>query len=218
MKKILIYIGILSLGAAFSCSGPKGDKTKINEADSLTANIEGADKYVLDPAASVVEWVGYKPTGQHNGTLNVKSGVLYMKDNIPVGGEFVVDMKSLKVLDLTDPEYNGKLTGHLSSPDFFNIESHPEANFVITKILPDSSDASKFAVTGNLTIKGIVKSVTFTATVKSDGGVVTGVTPQFTIDRTLFDIRYKSNKFFNDLKDDFINDEFALVIKLTGRK
>lgn len=120
MKKLIFYSAIISLGMIYSCAGPEGKKANIGEADTILANIEGAEKFTIDTAKAMVEWKGFKPTGQHNGTLAVKSGTLYMKENTPVGGDFVLNMKSVKVLDIQDPEYNGKLTGHLRSADFFD--------------------------------------------------------------------------------------------------
>ena len=218
MKRTLIYSGIFSLVMLFSCAGPEGKKASISEADTIIANTEGADKYTVDPASSQVEWKGFKPTGQHNGTLALKSGVLYIKENTPVGGEFVIDMQSLKVIDIEDPEYNGKLTGHLNSPDFFDVATHPEANFVITQIVRSKESNTAFELTGNLTIKGITKSIGFMANIVTEGDKVNSTTPEFTIDRAAYDIKFKSKKFFEDLKDDFINDEIALVIKLNASK
>ena len=218
MKRTLIFSGIISLAMMFSCAGPEGKKASISDADTIIANTEGADKYAVDLTSSVVEWKGFKPTGQHNGTLALKSGTLYIKDNTPVGGEFVIDMPSLKVLDIEDPEYNGKLTGHLNSPDFFDVANHPEANFVITQIVRSKESPTTFELTGNLTIKGITKSVGFKADIAVAGDKVNSSTPEFTIDRAAYDIKFKSKKFFDDLKDDFINDEIALVIKLNAAK
>jgi polyisoprenoid-binding protein YceI len=202
----------------WSCTNPQGEKAKLTEADTIIANTEGADKYEVDATQSMIEWIGYKPTGQHNGTLNIKSGALYLVDNTPVGGEFVIDMNSLRVLDLEDPEWNGKLTGHLRSPDFFDVDKNPEAKFVITQIVRNKNGGPVYLLTGNLTIKGITRSVTFGADVSREGDAVSGKTPQFTIDRTEYDIKYKSNKFFADLQNEFINDEFALIISLSGKK
>jgi len=202
----------------WSCTNPQGEKAKLTEADTIIANTEGADKYEVDATQSMIEWIGYKPTGQHNGTLNIKSGALYLVDNTPVGGEFVIDMNSLKVLDLEDPEWNGKLTGHLRSPDFFDVDKNPEAKFVVTQIVRNKNGGPVYLLTGNLTIKGITRSVTFGADVSREGDAVSGKTPQFTIDRTEYDIKYKSNKFFADLQNEFINDEFALIISLSGKK
>jgi polyisoprenoid-binding protein YceI len=217
MKRTLIYSGIISLAMMFSCAGPEGKKASISEADTIIANTEGADKYSVDLTSSMVEWKGFKPTGQHNGTLALKSGALYIKENTPVGGEFVIDMQSLKVLDIEDPEYNGKLTGHLNSPDFFDVANNPTANFVITQVVR-TTESNTYELTGNLTIKGITKSVGFKANVTLEGDKASSSTPEFTIDRAAYDIKFKSKKFFDDLKDDFINDEIALVIKLNASK
>jgi len=218
MNKLLLAISLISTGLMWSCTNPQGEKAKLTEADTIIANTEGADKYEVDATQSMIEWIGYKPTGQHNGTLNIKSGALYLVDNTPVGGEFVIDMNSLRVLDLEDPEWNGKLTGHLRSPDFFDVDKNPEAKFVITQIVRNKNGGPVYLLTGNLTIKGITRSVTFGADVSREGDAVSGKTPQFTIDRTEYDIKYKSNKFFADLQNEFINDEFALIISLSGKK
>jgi len=217
MKRTLIYSGIISLAMMFSCAGPEGKKASISEADTIIANTEGADKYSVDLTSSMVEWKGFKPTGQHNGTLALKSGALYIKENTPVGGEFVIDMQSLKVLDIEDPEYNGKLTGHLNSPDFFDVANNPTANFVITQVVR-TTESNTYELTGNLTIKGITKSVGFKANVTLEGDKVSSSTPEFTIDRAAYDIKFKSKKFFDDLKDDFINEEIAIVIKINASK
>ncbi len=218
MKRTLIFSGIISLALLYSCAGSEGKKASISEADTIIANTQGADKYAVDAALSQVEWKGFKPTGQHNGTLAIKSGALYIKENTPVGCEFVIDMPSLKVLDIEDPEYNGKLTGHLNSPDFFDVANHPEATFVITQIVRSKESNTAYELTGNLTIKGITKSVGFMANIALEGDKVNSTTPEFTIDRAAYDIKFKSKKFFEDLKDDFINDEIALVIKLNASK
>lgn len=218
MKNIVMYISILGLAVLASCAGPKGDKAKVTEADTIVANTDGADQFTIDPSGSMVEWIGYKPTGQHNGTLSIKSGSLYLIEGIPVGGEFTIDMQSIKVLDLEDPEWNGKLTGHLKSADFFDVENHAEAKFVITRIVKNKAGSPAYTLTGNLTIKNITKSISFGTDVQLDGTTATGKTPQFTVDRTDFDIKYKSNKFVEGLKDDFINDEFSLTITLKGNK
>jgi polyisoprenoid-binding protein YceI len=218
MKKLIFYSAIISLGMIYSCAGPEGKKANIGEADTIIANTEGADKFIIDTAKAMVEWKGFKPTGQHNGTLAIKSGTLFMKENTPVGGNFVLDMQSVKVLDIEDPEYNGKLKGHLRSADFFDVDTHPEATFVITQIVRSKESNSTYNLTGNLTIKGITKSVGFVANVKTEGENFNASTPEFTINRTEYDIRFKSKKFFTDLQNDFINDEIALVINLSGVK
>ena len=75
----------------------------------------------VDASASTFNWLGKKFTGEHNGTVGVQGGSLVVDGGKLSGGEFTIDMKSIKCLDLTDAGYNAKLIGHLTSPDFFDI-------------------------------------------------------------------------------------------------
>jgi polyisoprenoid-binding protein YceI len=47
--------------------------------------------------------------------------------------------------------------GHLVSGDFFDVENHPEITFTSTDV---ERDGTEWAITGDLTIKGVTKSVT----------------------------------------------------------
>jgi len=106
----------------------------------------------------------------------------------------------------------------LKSPDFFDVDNHAESRFVITQIVKNKATTPAYLLTGNLTIKNMTKSVSFGVDIKPKGDNVAGNAPKFTIDRTDFDIQYKSKKFFEDLKDDFINDEITLAITLNDKK
>jgi polyisoprenoid-binding protein YceI len=123
------------------------------------------------------------------------------------GGKFVADLTSITNTDLTDKEYNGKLIGHLKSDDFFAVEKHPTATFVVTKATPKS--AGVYEVTGDLTIKGITKPATFPVTVKTTatGAEATGT---LVVDRSKYDIKYNSKSFFENLGDKMINDDFSV--------
>ena len=110
--------------------------------------------------------------------------------------------------DITDPGYNQKFIGHITSGDFFEIEKFPTASFVITKVAGNQ-------VTGNLTVKGITKSITFPAEIAVKGGKVTAKA-NITIDRTDFNIKYGSKKFFDSIGDKAIYDDFALTVSLVS--
>jgi len=69
--------------------------------------------------------------------------------------------------------------------------------------------------TGDITIKGITKSISFPATIIQEANVIHFKAKAFKIDRTDFGIKYKSNKFFDNLKDKFINDEFEISFDIT---
>jgi len=132
------------------------------------------------------------------------------------GGSFIMDMSSIKVEDLTDAKQNGDLVGHLKSPDFFAVDSHKVANFVITSVeaLPAAdAEGNTHSISGNLTIKGITNGIKFPAMVQMDAASVKA-NAKFDIDRTLWNIRYGSGKFFKGLGDKMINDNITLNINL----
>ncbi len=227
MKNTVKLASLLVIAAiAASCSTGGGEKTQTKEAvESKAASFDKV--FVVNPQESQIAWEGYKPTGQHHGTVNVTKGNLMVKDGMITGGKFTFDMNSITVLDLTDPEWNGKLTGHLKSADFFEVETHPQAAFEITDVKPVDGtmiDKSKekgdivpsHAITGNLTMKGITKSITFHAKVDKADNRITAESNMFFIDRTEWNVQYKSKKLFAELKDDFINDEMGIKLKVVS--
>lgn len=173
------------------------------------------DTYTVDKSASTIKWVGRKVTGEHSGTINISSGKLIWNGQALKGGSFEVDMTSLANTDLTDAEYNQKLVGHLKSDDFFATEKYPKASFVITKVKETGKNQSQ--VTGDLTIKGVTKQVSFPATVQVKGNdlVASG---KILVDRTQFGIKYGSGSFFDNLGDKAIDNEFELNVALVATK
>ena len=118
---------------------------------------------------------GTKPTGAHNGTIMLKEGSLNVSAGKLIGGSFVIDMPSMKNLDL-DAKGSAKIIGHLTSPDFFNIAAFPTSKFVITSV---SEVEEKLAVTGNLTIKDVTKSITIPAMLMTKEGITTFKSEKF---------------------------------------
>ena len=105
----------------------------------------------------------------------------------------------------TDSE---KLTGHLQSPDFFDAEKFPEATFVTTTI---AANGDAFTVTGDLTLHGVTKSITFPAKLALQGETVKA-TADFAINRKDFGIVYAGKA------DDLIADNVAINFDLTAKK
>lgn len=218
MKVRSIYLYGVVFAFLWACASPSGEKTESTDAKEV-ALVEG-DKmdFVIDTSNSIVEWTGAKPTGEHSGIVNLKKGKLLVQDGNIVAGKFMIDMTSIRNLDMDDEERNLKLADHLKSADFFNTAEYPESTFEITEIKPYDGEPQNDDVvlthwiTGNLLIKGISKSITFPSNVQVSDTKVSAKTSQFLIDRTDWDVKYKSTKFFHDLKDKFINDEIALRI------
>lgn len=174
-----------------------------------------AETYTVNPEASSVEWNAAKVTGEHNGTISIKSAQIELEEGNLTGGQAVIDMSTITVLDITNPTYNKKLQDHLNSEDFFNTASFPEASLVITSV--ESSGEGAYEVTGDFTIKGITRPVTFSAVVTQDEEGVSA-SAEITLDRTDFDVRYGSGKFFEDLGDKLIYDEFTLMVDIAASK
>lgn len=165
------------------------------------------DPVKIDTEKSTITWLGKKVTGQHSGTIGIKSGELMMHDDKLEGGSFVIDMTSIAVTDLKAGQGKEKLEGHLNSDDFFGIEANPEAMLNITKVMGLGKGAYK--VLADVTIKGKKQEISFDAIVKD--GVAQA---EITIDRSKFDIKYGSGSFFDNLGDNLIYDDFVLNIKL----
>jgi len=173
------------------------------------------ETYKVDTEKSSIEWIGRKVTGQHNGVIKLAGGELAVAGNTVKAGTVTIDMNSITVLDL-EGNSKDKLTGHLKSEDFFSVEKNPTSKFQITKVSAASAD--RINVTGNLTIKGITKSLTFPATVKKQGDVVVAVAKGVKVNRAQYDIRYGSNSFFGDLGNKAIDDDFELAFNLVAKK
>ena len=167
--------------------------------------IEG-EKKEIKTENSTVTWKGYKVTGSHYGTVALQSGHLVFDEGKLTGGEFVVDMTTIVTDDL-EGEYKRKLEGHLKSDDFFGVEKYPTAKLIFTKV--KGTGKNSYEVTGDLTVKGKSAPVTFEMSIYGNKA-----TANVKIDRTIYDIRYGSTAFFDDLKDKAIYDEFDLVTYL----
>lgn len=213
--QILKITSILFMALAVVSCKEKKNETEATQAEEVETVAIEATTYTVEADSSSVAWKGFKPTSSHHGTINLTEGTISVANDTVVGGEFVIDMKSIKNIDLEDPEWNGKLIGHLASADFFDSENHPTSSFAITGI--EEKDGKTF-VKGNLTIKEIVKNIEFPAVITVGEEEVTLVSEPFTIDRTDWDIKYNSGKFFENLQDKLIKDEIELAVNVTASK
>lgn len=173
----------------------------------------------VDLLQSKLKWTGYKITGQHFGSLKVKSGTLDFSNGNLVGGSILVDMKSITVDDKAkDPDSQQKLVGHLANDDFFSNEKFPTAEFVIKKVTPlkKPSATANHSISGDLIIKGQSHPLTLDADLMKHG-VLFHAAGKASVDRTLYGIKYKSAKFFSDIADKAINDNFDLEINIYAK-
>jgi len=190
MKKSIKNLGIIAILAFITFSF-----TMFNNGDKA-----------IKVKESKVVWKGYKVTGSHEGVIGIKSGTLSFTDGELTGGEIFMDMTSISNTDM-EGEYKTKLEGHLKSDDFFGVQSHPTSKLVFQNIIATGKNSYK--ISGNLTIKGITKPITFDMSIYGNKA-----NASLKIDRTMYDVRYGSTAFFDNLKDKAIYDEFDLVADL----
>ncbi len=212
----------------FNCTQPpKGNESIIGEPQESRTDLSEATTYTLDTRASVITWIGNSPARQHNGTIDITSGEIFVQDTTILGGEIVIDILSLDIKDLKEgsDDYQ-KLKAHLMSEDFFLADTFPRATFEVITLVPFDStikivDNPQFEsentpallsefmmknpthyLTGNLTIRGITKGITFPATIQFRNDKILAEA-KFNIDRTEWNISYQ--------------DESSVIDKATDR-
>ena len=197
MKKVVLLITgiILSASVAFASVG-QAEQSELK----------------VDTQKSKVYWTGKKVTGEHTGYVNIEEGTVVVKDGAPQTAHIKMDMNSIEATDL-EGEWKDKLVGHLKSDDFFSVEKYPVATF---KVKSFKKSGTQHTVVGDLSIKGITHEISFPADVKVEDGLLTA-NGTAKIDRTKWDIRYGSGKFFDGLGDKMIYDDFEIKFELVAQ-
>lgn len=207
---------LLLVSTLFACK-PSGEKVETTEAHDVTEESSG-DTYKIDPNGSDVKWEGTQLGKKHHGTIGIKEGSISVDNGVIKAGKVVLDMSSITDLDM-EGEYKQKLENHLMSPDFFDVANHPEAVFEISKTVKNlSDDTYNVLVYGNLTIKGVTKGIQFKAQLEGAENGISVLAPSFTFDRSEFDVRYGSDKFFDNLGDKVIHNEIGLTLSINAFK
>lgn len=199
---------------AAAITGGDPDKVNIVKNEAINLEMPNDGTYQVNTTSSKVAWTGSKITGsKHTGDVGLTSGMVAFEGGQLKSAKITIDMTSIRNTDLEADEDKQKLVGHLMSDDFFGVESNPEAYFVIK----DASMAeSAGKIDGELTLKGITKPVTASIVSSKNGGAKAIISGTIMFDRTEFDVRYGSGKFFDNLGDNMINDNIVIRFKLNG--
>jgi polyisoprenoid-binding protein YceI len=180
---------------------------------------DGTKTVQINPSESAISWVGRKVTGSHAGKVPIQAGEVILEGEKIKSGTFGFDLSQVKVTDISDQKQNAKLVGHLKSPDFFAAELFPTAQFTIDSAVPMAKplpSGENTTIKGTLAIKGISKPIEFPAKVAVKDGIAEA-RGKAKLDRTQWDIRYGSGKFFQGLGDKLIYDEFEVDFDLKGK-
>lgn len=197
----------------FGCGGPVKKENKKNaSANSISVHVGNEKYFIIDMKESVVTWKGSGPMGDHTGYVNISKGELMIENGQLTGGTVEVDMNTIE--DESHRSDNN-LIKHLKDADFFDVKKFPFSTIVITRVA--SINVGDKEVTGNLTIKGITHPVTFPVKMEMKDGIVKA-SGKLVIDRTKWDVRYNSGKFFDNLKDQAISDNIEFNIEIIAKK
>jgi polyisoprenoid-binding protein YceI len=218
MKNINFLPILFLILVVFSCKSKEGAAIEAKPAGTTAATPKGK-KYVTSLGMSDIRWSGSSPGRSHEGTIQVSKGELFFeKGNF--AGSFIIDMNSIEVKDLEGKEKitlesHLKGTGDEGASDFFNVRKYPTAKFDIIEIVGSSDQPNANAtIGGNLTMCGVTKLVSFPGLINVTDEDITLSTNPFTINRTDWGIKYGSKTFFQNLKDEFIDDNITLRVSL----
>lgn len=173
--------------------------------------------YRLDSNASVMTWVGSKTLIKDyfdRGTVKLSKGSTIVRDGSVASGSITVDLTTISTTSTGKGSGESSQTTHLKSTDFFDVEKFPTAEFSLKSISAEASGS--FKVEGSLTMRGIEKPVSFRAGLRQDGQKLIMEALNIALDRTQWDLRYASGKFFKNLGDKVINDIFTVSFTAVG--
>ena len=211
MKRLGAIVSLLSLLVLVAaCNDPASNVNKAvtSEAQKAASPQTAAtgQKYAITPQNSKIEFIGSKVTGSHNGSFEKFSGEIHYAGNDPTQSHVAITIDAASV-KADDP----KLTEHLKTADFFDVAKFPEAKFESTAIKPGGEKGATHTVTGNLTLHGVTKSITFPATIAVSGDTAT-VDANFAINRKDFGINYPG------AQDNLIRDDVVMKLSIRGTK
>lgn len=203
---ITILSGLMLVAA---CNDPAADSTKAVTGEAAKVASPAApgqaQRYQITPQNSKIQFVGSKVTGKHDGSFGDFSGAIDYAGS-PENSRVSINIKTDSIA-ADDPD----LTKHLKTADFFDVAKYPEASFVSTSIKPGGEKGATHTVTGNLTMHGVTKAITFPATINVTPDLAS-VDSNFSINRKDFGINYAG------AADNLIRDDVVLTLNVRARK
>ncbi len=215
-SKNLIPLAFASVFAIFSCkntaTAPQADAT--GRPKDITLNLEpelstdGATEFKI--SSGILYWSGKSAVGgTHNGTLKISGGTLLVKENRLVDGTVQLDMTSLANADIQDAADRADLEKHLKSADFFDVNRYPTAEFDVQEVLPSQMPDFNRVVSGDLSMHGKKVEVNVPVKLNIEGKKLTAKSATFIVDRTKWDIKYKST-VLKTVANELIEDMLTL--------
>lgn len=207
-------VGALAVVAMVAGCAPGGSDapTKEVKSENVTRPVDAAKSststasgtLALSPGNTTIGFLGEKLVGSHEGKFTDFSGSVAFTDGDPLTAKISVkiDMSSVK----TDAE---KLDGHLQSADFFDVPNHPFGTFESTGVKAGGQGAATHTVEGNLTLRGVTRSIAIPAQIEV-GEKTVSVKAEFSMNRQDYGIA------FPGMPDNLIKDDVKIMLKIDG--
>ena len=212
MKTFLkIIIVVVIIVAGYLIFRKDESLPQINENATSTPIVITDGTYTV--SSSTLIWSGKKTliSGYvDSGTVKIKSASFTVVDGSVASGTLVVDLNTIAVEGTGRGNGESQLEKHLKSKDFFDVVKYPESNLIIN----GSEDGMIY---GDLTIKGITKPIKFPVIMEEEGNMVK-IMGVLTVDRTMYDVRFGSSKFFDNLANNVIDDMFVIEFEVVGER
>lgn len=223
--KTLIGVAVVVIIAILFFAFGRGDKKTTEETampqpetTSGTTAVSLKDgNYTVVKEESSLQWEGKRPlipNYNDRGTLALQSGSFVVTNGAVGQGTLVFDMNSITAVSTGKGDGQDRLTGHLKSADFFDVAKFPTAELKVRDAV--SSDGVNFIIRGDLTIKGKTNPVEIPATLANKDGKIE-VRGEISLDRTLWEVKYGSGKFFDNLANNVIDDMFKVSFTLVAQ-
>lgn len=221
--KITIAIIVLVIISSTSLWYLNTDKNQTNVPENNATSTEtvieneNSETYYLDTNNSQINWTGGKRLVLNyfdSGNIKIKEGNIRISETKLSGGKIVFDMTSITATSTGRGSGESNLVNHLKSDDFFSVANYPESTYEVTNV-NDLGD-NKYRLNGNLTIKNKTAPLSIDAVLEKNSNDTFNLIGRVDVDRTNWDIRYGSDKFFDNLGDNVINDIFTLEFNLVA--
>lgn len=224
MKQKWVWLHFIFLATLIFLSAcahlPKGDKATVTNQQATTAHA-AAITFLVDTATTFIRFTGHGVGQNHSGRFRLSDGIIFTINNAVSGGRFTINIASMQI-EQPEEIYQTKLKRHLLSHDFFDTATWRSATFEITQIKPYTSNnndrsmvaGANYSVSGNLTLKGVAKNVTFPANITITDNTLTALA-NFNIDRTQWGMYYGSDK---SLGNKFISPQVNIQLNVKAAR
>jgi len=209
IRKFIIPASIIIL-TLIGCG--KKNETKDLKVGNTSSTYLDKGSYDIISTESELKWIGKElSTDTHTGTLVLKNGKIDVNANEVIHGEVEIDMTTITVTDMQG-KWGKKLEGHLKSPDFFDVGKYSSA-FITFQSDENPIKNNQINLTGELTIKDITHPISFTAELLQKKPTLKAKA-SMSFDRSEYDVRFRSGKFFENIGDKLILDDIEVDVLL----